>query len=62
MDLNDFIFRDDTAAALGAAPEADDDVAEEAHAAFSQAKLGLAVIGSAAVGLSHLLAQAAKGL
>jgi hypothetical protein len=62
MDLNEFIFRDDTAEALGAGPEADDDftVAEEHRNSGAPIKISLAVIGSAVVGLSHILGHAAK--
>jgi hypothetical protein len=63
MDLNEFLFRDDTAEALGVGLEADDDaVTEETHDCAASAKAGLAVIGSAVVGLSHFLGQVTKDL
>jgi hypothetical protein len=61
MDLNDFIFRDDAAAPLGA--DADDayDVAP-AEETGGYAKAGLAAIGGAVLGLSHFLGHVTKDI
>jgi len=61
MDLNDFIFRDDSAEPLGACADDADDIALTDETAAS-AKLGLAVIGSAVLGLSNFLGHAAKNI
>lgn len=61
MDLNDFIFRDDSTEPLGAG--ASGDIASDETESFgAEATLGLAVIAGAVVGLSHLLGHAPKGL
>ena len=59
MNLNDFIFRDDTAEPLGAdADDADDVVTAEETGGC--AKAGFAAIGGAVLGLSHFLGHATK--
>ena len=60
MDLNDFIFRDDTAEPMGAdaLDSADLDTTANKPAILTPAKIGLAVIGSAVLGMSHLLGHA----
>lgn len=60
MDLNEFIFRDDTAEALGADVEIDDAciATEETH---GSEKAGFAAIGSAVLGLSNFLGHVTKG-
>lgn len=61
MDLNDFIFRDDAAEPLGAyADDADDSSLVEETGSY--AKAGLAAIGGAVLGLSHLLGHVTKGI
>jgi hypothetical protein len=63
MDLNEFIFRDDATETLGAGAEFDDDftATEESPASVTPEKVGLAVIGSAVIGLSNLLGHVKKG-
>lgn len=62
MDLNELIFRDDAAEPLGAELEtADDHIADEqTHDPRAAAKIGLAAIGSFALGLSHFLGHVTK--
>jgi hypothetical protein len=63
MDLNDFIFRDDTVLALGADPETGDDSTEEGAGSATLVKVGFAAaVGGAVLGLSSFLGHAAKGL
>ena len=64
MDLNEFLFRDDSVEALGVGLDVDDDfvATEDTHGCVAPAKAGLAVIGSAVVGLSHLLGHVTKDL
>jgi hypothetical protein len=63
MDLNQFIFRDDTVETLGADVEVDDDFTapEPTLGSVTPAKIGLAVIGSAVLGLSSFLGHTTKG-
>lgn len=58
MDLNDFIFRDDTAEPLGADTTDTDGLGEETPGLVTPAKIGLAVIASAVLGMSHFLGHA----
>ena len=58
MDLNDFIFRDDTTEPLGADAADSDDLDAEASRFVTPAKIGLAVIAGAALGMSHFLGHA----
>jgi len=58
MDLNEFIFRDDAAEALGA--EVDDDFTATEDGFVTPERVGLAVIGSAVLGLSSLLGHVTK--
>jgi hypothetical protein len=53
MDLNEFVFRDDAVEALGAGTEVDDDptTTGETFDSLTPAKIGLAAISSAALGL-----------
>jgi hypothetical protein len=63
MDLNEFIYRDDTAEVLGDEIDGDDFVQTAGADGFAlPAKLGLATMAGAIVGLSHFLGQAAKHL
>jgi hypothetical protein len=63
MDLNDFIFRDDTVLALGADPDVGDDSAEADTGSSTLVKVGFAAaVGSAVLGLSNFLGHAIKGL
>ena len=63
MDFNEFIFRDDAVEALGAGVEIDDDFTEPEDyiASVMPEKVGLAVIGSAVLGLSNFLGHVTKG-
>jgi hypothetical protein len=61
MDLNEFIFRDDAVEALGTSAEVDDTAAaEDTFESLTPAKIGLAAISSAALGL--VLGHVTKGL
>jgi hypothetical protein len=64
MDFSDFIFRDDAVEPLGASGSDDDDFAasEESAESVSMAKVGLAAIGSAVLGVSHFLGHVTKSL
>jgi hypothetical protein len=63
MDLNEFIFRDDTAEVLGAEIDSDDfEVVDETAGSGMPAKIGLTAIGGAILGMSHFLGAAAKHL
>jgi hypothetical protein len=62
MDLNDFIFRDDTAETLGAPVDETCEAPEESEELAAPAKAGLAAVGSVALGLSGFLGHIAKGL
>jgi hypothetical protein len=63
MDLNEFIYRDDTAQTLGAEIGADESTAIESRAGYIEsAKIGLAAVGGAVLGMSHFLGLAGKHL
>jgi hypothetical protein len=62
MDLNDFIFRDDTTEPLGADTTDSEERGEETAGFLTPTKIGLAVIGSAVLGMSHFLGHATKHL
>ena len=54
MDLNDFIFRDDRAEPLGAAQAEDAETSEASTAFVTPAKIGLAAVGGALLGMLSL--------
>ncbi len=59
MDLNEFIYRDDTADVLGDEIDGDDFAAADDAAGFvTPAKIGLATLSGAILGVSHLLGHA----
>jgi hypothetical protein len=58
MDLNDFIFRDDTAEPLGSDPAESDDRDRETLGFVTPAKIGLAAIAAAVLSISHFLGHA----
>ncbi|HYD06159.1 MAG TPA: hypothetical protein VEC60_10555 [Reyranella sp.] len=64
MDLNAFIFRDDTAERLDAGTDDADafDSPAEPAGFVTPAKVALAALGSAVLGMSHLLGHAGKHL
>jgi hypothetical protein len=63
MDLNDFIYRDDTAETLGADVDTDESaVAGDAAGFITPAKVALTMIGGAVLGMSHFLGLAGKSL
>ncbi|WP_395014788.1 hypothetical protein [Dongia sp.] len=63
MDLNEFIFRDDTAEVLAAEIDNEDfGNAEETVRCVMPIKTALAAVGSAITGASHFLSDAARHL
>ncbi|WP_459854846.1 hypothetical protein [Dongia sp. agr-C8] len=63
MDLNEFIFRDDTAEVLGAEIDGEDfEAAEEAGGFVLAGKLGAAAVAGAMLGALHALGDAARHL
>jgi hypothetical protein len=58
MDLNDFIFRDDTMEPLGAKAADSDDLDAETSRFITPAKIGLAAIAAAVLSMPHFLGHA----